>query len=126
MEGNYSVFFGKDPCGKVQVLRQGLYYRYICRCRIRGNILYRLLVSCGGQEEDLGILAPVEDGFGIDRKIPVKRLGTGVPEFRLCPRKERVKGVFVPICPEEPFAYISRLKSAYLVRKAGQTGILIE
>jgi len=118
--------FGKDPCGKVQVLRQGLYYRFICRCRLGGDILCRLQVSCGGKQEDLGIVVPVEDGFGLDRRIPAKRLGTGVPEFRLCTQKVPVTGNFVPICPEEPFAYISRLKSAYLVQRDGQAGILIE
>lgn len=126
MEGNYSVIFGKDLCGKVQIQRQGLYYRFICRCRISGDILCRLRVTCGGKQEDLGIVVPMEDGFGLDRKIPVKRIGAGIPEFRLYPSKEPLTGTFVPIFPEEPFSYIARLKSAYLIYRNGQAGILVK
>ena len=34
-------------------------------------------------------------------------------------------GTFVPISPEEPFAYISRLKDAYFERRYGQAGVVI-
>lgn len=125
MEGNYSVTFGKRQCGKVQVLKQGLYYRFICRCRIQGDILCRLRVSCGGCLEDLGILVPTDGGFGLDKRVPVKNFCAGVPEFRLYAHSEETQGKFVPIVPEEPFSYITKLKSSYLVRRDGQAGILI-
>ena len=125
MEGNYEVLFGKRQCGKVQVLRQGLYYRFICRCRIHGDVLCRLRVSCGGRQEELGILVPTGDSFGLDKRIPAKCFGEGVPEFHLYAKVEEPEGTFVPIVPEEPFSYITKLKSAYLVRREGQAGILI-
>ena len=125
MEGNYAVTFGKQACGKVQVLRQGLYYRFICRCRIRGDTLFRLRVSCGGRQEELGVLAPVDGGFGLDRKLPVKNFKEGTPEFRLYTKVEEREGKFVPILPEEPFSYISRLQNAFLQSKNGQIGISI-
>ena len=125
MEGNYGAYLGKELCGKVQVLRQGLYYRFICRCRLSGESLCRLRVTCGGRTEELGVLAPVDGGFGLDRKIPVKRLGEGTPEFRVYGDREVPAGRFVPICPEEPFSYIAKLKDAYLVRRNGQAGILL-
>lgn len=125
MEGNYEVRFGNRSCGKVQVQRQGLYYRFLCRCRISGEVLCRLRVTCGDKQEELGILSPVEGGFGLEKKIPVKRLGNGLPVFQLYVKQEQAEGRFVPITPEEPFAYISRLKDAYLVHRNGQAGILI-
>lgn len=109
----------------MQIQKQGLYYRFLCRCRLSGDMLYRLLVSCGGKQEDLGILVPVNDGFGLDRKIPAKRLGEGTPEFRIMRNREEVEGNFIPIFPEEPFAYLTRLKESYLVRRNGQAGILV-
>ena len=126
LEGNYGVYLGKEACGKVQVLRQGLYYRFLCRCRFRCEGICRLQVSCGGKQTDLGILVPVEEGFGLDRKIPVKHFGEGNPEFRICLNQRVKEERFVPICPEEPFAYIAKLKDAYLVHRNGQAGILIE
>lgn len=125
MEGNYSVFFGNSQCGKVSVQRQGLYWRFQCRCRLSSEILCRLQVDCGGVQENLGILVPMDGGFGLDKKIPVKRLGEGIPSFRIAPSGEGARREFVPICPEEPFAYITRLKESYLVRRNGQAGILI-
>lgn len=125
MEGNYAVTFGQATVGKVQVQKQGLYYRFICRCQISGDVVCRLAVRCGGKQESLGIVVPVGDGFGLDTKIPAKRLGEGEPEFLLVPRHELAMGTFVPICPEEPFAYIARLKDAYFERRYGQAGVVI-
>lgn len=125
MEGNYEVFFGKDKAGKVQVLRQGLYYRFICRCRLTGDVVCRLTVKCGDKQENLGVVVPMGDGFGLDKKIPVKHIGEGEMEFFLAPRHDQVMGKFVPIYPEEPFAYIERLKDAFLARQNGQAGAVI-
>ncbi len=125
MEGTYGVFFGKDQAGKVQVLRQGLYYRFICRCQLSGDVVCRLYASCNGKRESLGVLVPMEGGFGLDTKIPAKRLGEGQLSFLLIPKHEPCQGQFIPIYPEEPFSYIERLKEAYLARKDGQVGILL-
>ena len=124
MEGTYGVYFGKQCAGKVQVIRQGLYYRVICRCILTGDVICRLQASCGSNREDLGIVVPEGDGFGIDTKIPVKRLGEGTMAFELIPKHDAIKSRFVPICPEEPFSYIARLKEGFLQRKHGQTGIV--
>ena len=125
-EGNYGVFFGNEQVGKVNVRRQGLYLQFQCRCRVTGKTVYRLRVRCGEKQESIGVLVPVNDGFGLNTKLPAKRFGNGNVEFLLVPKYEKENGIFVPIYPEEPFAYISRLKEAYLVRKAGQTGLLIK
>lgn len=125
MEGSYSVYFGNQPIGKVQVLRQGLYYRFSCRCKLTGNIICRLAVTCGSNRENLGIVVPMDGGFGLDTKLPVKRLGEGNMEFALVPKHETSERQFVAIYPEEPFAYITRLKNAYLIRQNGQLGILL-
>lgn len=128
LEGCYSVYFGKQDAGKVQVLRQGLYYRFVCRCRLTGDVICRLHVTCGSKSENLGIVVPMDGGFGLNTKIPVKRLGEGEMEFRLLPKyepREEKNETFVPIYPEEPFAYIERLKESYLVKRNGQAGILI-
>lgn len=123
MEGNYGVYFGKKLAGKVQVQRQGLYYRFICRCQISGDVVCRLHVSCGDKRESLGVVVPMDGGFGLDTKLPVKRLGEGSMEFTLIPKHEVSEGTFVPIYPEEPFAYIERLKEGFLVKKGEQVGV---
>lgn len=125
LEGNYGVYFGSQLVGKVQVQRQGLYYSFRCRCKLSGDIVCRLSVRSSGKQESLGIVVPMDGGFGLDTKLPVKRLGEGEMIFFLGPKHEASAGQFIPISPEEPFAYISRLKKAYLVRQYGQMGILL-
>ena len=125
MEGIYPVGFGQTLVGKVEVRKQGLYYRFFCRCQMSGDVVCRLMVSCGGKQENLGVLVPVKDGFSLGKLVPCKRFGQGKPEFQLVPRHEPSTGTFIPIHPEEPFAYITRLKDAYFERRYGQAGIVL-
>ncbi len=125
MQGSYGVYFGSQQMGKVQVLRQGLYYRFICRCQLSGDVVCRLHVACGDKRESLGVVVPMDGGFGLDTKLPVKRLGEGEMSFLLIPKHELGTANFYPVYPEEPFSYIDRLKNGYLVRKNGQAGILL-
>ncbi len=120
-----AVFFGQQEVGKVQLLKEGLYVRVVCRCQLHGEVMCRLVADWGDHRENLGILAPTGDGFGLDRRIPEKRLGEGTPEFLLVPAHQKAQGKFVPIYPEEPFSYLENLKDAYMAKKNGQVGIVI-
>ena len=65
------------------------------------------------------------DYFGLRTKLAVKRLGKGVFHFRVLPKHPRDGGVYVPICPEEPFAYLTRLQNAFLEVRNGQVGVVL-
>ena len=120
---DYGVFFGEKSVGKAQVTRQGLYYHVICRCDLSGEVMHRLEVSCGEKRVNLGILVPMEQGFGLDTRFPVSRVGEGTLAFRLLPRHDSLQGrTFVPITPEEPFRYLERLKDAFLEIQEGKKG----
>ncbi len=123
MVGRFDVKIGDVPVGTVSVEKQGLYYYFSCRCRLSGRGMHRLVVSCGGTKADLGICVPLEGVFGLDKRLPCKRFSPGKPEFALIPRGNQ--GKFVPVYPEEPFAYMSKLKDAFLEIRDGQAGIVI-
>lgn len=125
MVGSYEIKLGDKTAGTVQVKKQGLYYLISCRCQLPGKEIHRLIVQCGGKSESLGICVPIGGGFGVDTKIPCKRLTDGTPEFQLLPKKERPQGKFVAVYPEEPFSYMARLKDAFLERRGEQLGIVI-
>ena len=74
MEGCYEVYLGNQSAGKVQLIRQGLYYRVICRCRVPGDQVFRLYAVQGNRRENLGVVIPDGDGFSLDKKIPAKNL----------------------------------------------------
>ena len=121
----YDVYLGSEVIGKVQVVRQGLYYQFSCRCRLSGDVMYRLGVSCGAKRENLGILVPLGQRFGLDTRLAVKRLGEGSFRFRVLPKHQKAVGQFVPLHPEEPFAYITRLQETFLETRDGQVGLVL-
>ena len=126
MEGTYEISQGGKPVGRVRVERQGLYYHFSCRGKLTGAVVCKLVVSCGERQENLGVFVPMDGTFGIEKKLPVKRLGEGTPQFRVLPKHESVEGKFVPIYPEEPFAYMAKLKDAFLAYQEDQVGIVIK
>ena len=125
MEGAFSVTLRGKQVGKVLVKKQGLYYSFCCRCDLCEDAIYRLTVICGTVRENLGILVPEDGSFVLETRKPVKMIGEGDCRFTLCTKQERTSDTFVPISPEEPFAYISRLKQSFLVLREGQPGIRI-
>lgn len=123
---NYPVLLGEQKVGQVQVTRKGLYYHFSCHCRLESEKIYRLYVSCGSENLNLGVPIPCQGDFQLETQIPIKRLGDGEMSFQLrTPNEQQKNSKFCPIYPEEPFAYITRLKNAHLVRQNGQKGILL-
>ena len=80
---------------------------------------------CGENTVDLGLCVPMDGGFGVDTQIPVKRMGDGELSFHLMPKHQRISGRFVPVFPDEPFAWIQMLQKAHLARQDGQIGIVL-
>ena len=126
MVGTYPICQGQGRVGTVTVEKQGLYYCFSCRCSLSGEVMHRLVAVTEAGQVDLGVCVPMDGAFGVEKRIPCKRLGTGKPEFQLVPKHEGLRGQFVPVYPEEPFAYLSRLKNAFLATRAGQVGIVID
>ena len=125
LQQEYTVLSGNETVGKALVRRQGLYCCISCRCRLTGLVRYKLLVTCGENTEDLGLCVPQGDEFGVDTKIPMKRLGEGALTFFLVPKHNVLKGKFVPVSPNEPFDYIRQLQEAHLARQDGLPGVVL-
>lgn len=126
MDRKYEVFLGDKAVGTAQVLREGLYYRIRCHCNLSGDVLYRVLIRCDRAEENLGILVPKDGVFFVETRIPVKKIGEGEFSFSVVPRHKSLGEMFVPLCPEEPFRYLEKLKTAYLEKRNGQVGVIIK
>ena len=125
MVGIYDVRLGDRLVGRMEVTQEGLYYRFSCRCRIPEGQVHRLGVRCGGGYAELGVCVPVEGGFGLERRLKCKQFPPGRPEFQLYIGHQRPGKIFVPVYPEEPFSYLSRMKDAFLEIREGQMGVVI-
>ena len=68
--------------------------------------------------------------FPLNRFTAGKSMLNGAGQIRAVSRLAAIaaeeQGKFIPIYPEEPFAYITRLKTAFLVRQNGQVGMIVE
>ena len=125
MTGTYDILLGGKCVGQASVTRQGLYYCFDCRCQITGEVMYKLLVTCADKTESLGLLIPEGKDFRLSARVPIKKLGQGTFQFRAVPRHGEMRGKFIPVYPDEPFAYISRLHTAFLENRDGQVGVII-
>ena len=121
LEGSFEVYLGDKPAGKLQITREGLYYRLLCRCQVPDEMVYRLFAVSDKERVNLGVVIPDGDGFTLERRIPAKQLQSG-SRFVLSARSDTEEGRFVPVYPEEPFTYISQLETAFLEVRAGQVG----
>lgn len=121
----YEIWMANEVVGTATVDRQGLYYCFTCSCRIKGDAICRVVVSCDGHHENLGILVPGEKGFVLTTRLAVKKLGMGPLRFCIIPKHGSCSGQFVPVYPEEPFAYLTRLQNAFLEVCKGQVGVVI-
>ena len=122
MEGKYDIKLWDKPVGTADVTREGLYYRFRCRCRLAMDAVCKVSVG----EISLGVLVPEGDWFVLNTRLPVKRFTGEKMDFQVITDRPILAGKFVPIKPEEPFAYIERLKTAYLTRQDGQIGVIIK
>ena len=121
----YELTVGTKQAGKVQMVKEGLYYQITCHAQLHGAVMYRLVAVSNGKRQNLGILSPDGGGYSLHKKIPRKYLEEENLEFLLLPSHEPMEGKFVPLIPEEPFQYLQRLQDAYLSTRNGQVGVII-
>ena len=86
MAETYDICWQNEIAGTVRAEKQGLYHCFHCRCSLPDDGMYRIHVCSGDKWEDLGICIPVEGKFGMDKRIPIKRLGEGKLTFQLVPK----------------------------------------
>ena len=125
MEGKYPVLDGDKQVGWAMVTRQGLYYHICCRCKPEGNEVVKLQIKTGETCHHIGVLIPVEGEFGLDMKIPVKRLGDRIGQFEISSGKKDASIRFIPVIPHEPFSHLRMLNVAKLERRGDQIGVVI-
>lgn len=122
MYKEYEIYMGSEIVGTAYVTKEGLFYRISCLCRLTGTVPCRIKVI-GEKEADLGICVPLNDGIGVETRIPIKRVGDRELQFCVSPKNRVNTELFIPLSVDEPFTYLQRLEDAYLSRRNGQVGL---
>lgn len=120
----YDIYAGTQIVGQAEVIKEGLYYRFSCKCTPPDDGIHRIMVSDGNNTKDLGICVPVGEWFCLVSRVPIKHLSGEILEFSLVP-KDRQK-LAVPVATDEPFANLDKLESAHLEEADGKTEIIID
>lgn len=126
MIGMWKVYFEDKEAGSCELRHEGLYIRIICRCDITVEGICRLMLKCGERGVDLGVLAPVSGGFGLDRKLPAKSLPQGEPRFYIKIPGKRQLGLFIPVSDGDRFPDLSRLLDARFGCEQGHPGVYLD
>lgn len=145
----FDITYEGMPVGTAQAEKQGLYYKFSCRCKMPDDGIYRIHILSNHQREDLGICVPMDDCFGMDKAVPAKRLEGDDLRFELIPKdwkpqelvpmpQEESDAVpetqtqppeaeeqFVPVREEEPFEFLDQLEDAVLEIQSDEVGILL-
>lgn len=122
----YPILLGKNCIGQASVSRQGLYYQIACACRLSGEVVYRVRASCADKAVNLGILVPENGLFAVRSRVAISKLGVGALSFCAIPQHVKTDDNFIPLKPDEPFAYLHRMDGMYLSKRGSQIGLCIK
>lgn len=108
MTETYALTLNGDQVGTVILETQGLYYRFLCRCRLPE----KQRVSLFADQENLGILVPDDGYFCLATKMPRKRFSEDNITFRLVQKDAAEDSVLIPVSADTPFPDLDRLGEA--------------
>lgn len=120
----YDIQYCGKPVGTIAAEREGLYMRFAGAAILPQGHIYRLSVQFEDVSIDLGVLLMDGNHFGINAKVPSKRMGSGEPLF--CVTSTEEKKYFIEMDEHKPFEYLSALPGAVLGHNGDRRGILIK
>ena len=120
----YDIYAGTQIVGQAEVIKEGLYYRFTCKCTPPDEGVYRIMVSGGDNTKDLGICVPAGEWFCLVSRVPMKYLSGGRLEFTLVPKDKQE--IVASVATGEPFADLDKLDSAHLQQSDEKTEIIID
>ena len=117
MEGKFEVTYRGQSVGTVEVKREGLYCRILCRCRMVNGDIHRLYAD----GEKIGVLVPDRGELVLETKVAAKRLREGCT-FSMGEGSHE----FVPIRPGEIFGCLDKVRLAKLAFREGEPGLFLD
>lgn len=116
----YEITFQSRRIGTVLMERQGLYYRFSCKCVLPDEQIHSVWVLWGGGNRKLGVCIPKGDGFCLDTKVPIKYIPNSKLEFVMDHNDD-----FYPIDAKEEFCHMDKLAGAHFAIQNGRPGLVI-
>ena len=119
----YQIFWNGIPVGNAEMRKEGMFYRFICYCRLPDKGVYRIVVDDGKNKYNLGICVPEGSKYSCVARVSCSKLNGNNLTFVLTNGDAR-KGI--PIETGKPFAQLDKLINARLHIANGQSEIIID
>ena len=128
LEGNWTVTYDGRAVGSCTVCKSGLYYHFVCSCNWISDRIYRLCLRIGGTVVDLGVLVPKDEGIALEKRLAIKQLPSGQPEFVVIPAGtvNRKDECFIPVYEDKAIPCLSKLTTARFAVRNGVAGIIVD
>ena len=120
----YDIMMDTQVVGQAEVIKEGLYYRFSCKCTPPNDEVHKIVVSDGSNTKDLGICVPEGEWFCLVSRTPVKHLPGETLRFTLIPQNKQQ--TTIPVAIDQPFSGLDKLESAYLQETEGSMQIVID
>ena len=120
----YDIIAGTQVVGRAEVIKEGLYYRFSCKCSPPSDGIHRIIVTDGNNTLDLGICVPTGEWFCLVSRVPIKYLSGEDLKFTLVPKGFQNKPL--PVATNKPFEELDKLDSAHLEVTQESIGIVID
>lgn len=118
----YQITWNGSSVGNAELHKEGMFYRFLCRCRLPNKGLYRVIVTDGENKYDLGICVPEGNGYSCVARVPCNQLKGNNLSFALMGSEEK-RGI--TIASGKPFAHLDKLNAARLHFANGLPEIMI-
>ena len=125
MEEAYPIYFANEKIGSVELKKEGLYCRVYGKCTLTGSVTFMLKGVWKDKTVPLGVFVPEGKFFIVSTRIPLKRLGEGQVQFFAEPKHSTVTDRFVPLSPQEPCKWITRLSQCSYEVRFDQPGLVL-
>ena len=120
----YEVYCADRVIGSISLEPQGLYYKIFSYCERISEKFPKLYAVCGDHKTSIGVYKPQGNGFVMERLLSIKSWDLKGISFQIGSMDRQIKGETIPVFPDRPFPYISRIGNAQFCREDEQPGIL--
>lgn len=121
----YPILYNNMPVGFAEIAKEGLYYRFSCKCKLPGSAVYRVIVSNENAIRNLGVCVPDKEGFVLKTRVPKKYFTGKNFLFSIDCKTEEKQEKAIPVFTGMAFAYLDQLEAAQLKIVNGQPSVVI-
>ena len=118
----YSILCKDHPIGTAEIIEEGLYYRFCCKCTTKLVGINRIMVINRSNRVDLGICVPEKNYFVLNTRIPRKHFKDKSFSFELISDDDYI---FNNVYTGMMFDKLDKLEAAHLEIVSGQPQIII-